>query len=113
MTSNDEIHVNQMDVSNHIKANWSIRGDYSRTVTDAWYNGIRVRLPNYSYGEARHDPETETILISQGKSITTVIINFEHTEVIPVEKVECRNCGKTFQGREDCPICQGKKWDRS
>lgn len=99
-----------MEVSNHIKAKWSVRGNYKRSVLDAWDNGIEVRMPNYTYTSARHDPGTETIFLSNGDEISTVINRYPHTEIIPIEEVECRDCCRTFQGRRDCPSCGSEYW---
>lgn len=99
-----------MRVSNHIKVKWSIRGDYERNATDAWANGIRARLPNKNYGQARYDPETDTVLLSRGDEITTTLNRYDHMTVIPVEEVLCNSCGNVFQDRERCPTCKSDNW---
>lgn len=99
-----------MEIGNHVKIKWSIRGDYSRTAADAWDKGIEVSLPNYSYGSARYDRESEIILLSNGDRVSTAIRRYEHTEVIPAEEVECSRCGKLFQGHRRCPGCDAADW---
>lgn len=99
-----------MEVSNHIKVKWSIRGDYTRTAANAWMNGTKVRLPNYNYGDARYDKESRIILLSNGDRITTAITRYEHTCIEPVEEVECSECSEGFQGRETCPSCGSADW---
>lgn len=99
-----------MEVSTHIKAKWSIRGDYTRTATDAWTNGVEVRLPNYKYGDARYDEESRIILLSNGDKITTAITRYEHTELVPLEEVECSKCSEGFKGRKTCPSCGSADW---
>lgn len=99
-----------MKVSNHIKVKWSIRGDYNRSVSEAWANGTRVRLPNYSYGSAMYDHDAEIALLSNGDRITTALTVYGHTEMLPLEKVGCADCGCEFQQCEDCPSCGSDKW---
>jgi len=92
-----------MEISGHIKTKWAIRGDYNRTATDAWANGMKVKLPNYRYGEARCDDESGIILLSSGDSVTTALRAYEHMEVIPLENVSCDSCGREYsQYRNVC-----------
>lgn len=99
-----------MEVSSHVRNRWAIRGDYERTAASAWANGTKVRLPNYNYGSARYDYDTDLVFISNGDKITTVIRKYEHNVVIPLEDVECNECGTEFQQMETCPSCGRKDW---
>lgn len=99
-----------MEISRHIKVRWTIRGDYTRTATDAWTNGIRVKLPNYRYSTARYDSETKTVLMSNGDMVTTVIEAYDHVEVVPLEDVECEGCGDKFHQNQECPSCGSESW---
>lgn len=99
-----------MRISTHIKTRWTIRGDFDRDITTAWNNGTRVKLPNYEYGEARYDSRSGVALLSNGDKITTAITRYDHTEVIPLEKVSCIDCGKEFNQVRRCPSCGSMEW---
>lgn len=99
-----------MEVSEHVKIKWLMRGGSNKSVNQGWANGIRVKLPNYKYGSARYDTDTSIALLSNGKGVTTAIKVYEHTEMLPLEQVDCSDCDSTFQGREDCPTCGSLSW---
>jgi len=101
-----------MEISGHIKTKWTIRGDYNRRATDAWVNGMSVKLPNYRYGEARYDSETGVVMLSSGGSVTTAIKRYEHMEVIPLENVSCDSCGRKYSEVLECPDCGDVPWTR-
>lgn len=99
-----------MEISNHVKTMVSIRGDYKRKASNAWREGVKVRLPNYTYGNARLDRETGTILLSDMGMVKTAIRRYPHLEVEPLDSVFCSNCGEDFQGRPTCPSCGTDEW---
>lgn len=99
-----------MEISSHIKTKWTIRGDYTRTASGAWANGVAVRLPNYNYGQARLDTESQIVLLTNGDKVTTAITLYDHMEIIPMGTVHCEDCGKKFRGRKTCPSCESEDW---
>lgn len=101
-----------MEISGHIKTKWAIRGDYTRDAEEAWTEGLRVRLPNYNYNEARYDDTSGIILLSRGGSVTTAITYYDHMEMIPLEDVICLDCRKVYNRCDGCPSCESDSWTK-
>jgi len=99
-----------MDISNHVRTQWAMRGDHDVRVEEVWSNSVEVMLPDYSYSEARYSPEHGTAFLAKGGCVSTVLTVYDHMQMFPVEEIQCPACSRVFQGRKDCPTCGSVQW---
>lgn len=94
----------------HGRTAWATRGDYSRSIIQAWDDGIEVEVDDYKYERARLDPESNTILLAEGGEINTVINAYDTVEYRFKIPVVCVECGNHHKNPDQCPNCGSDKW---
>ena len=99
-----------IDVTDHARTKWLVRGDTTRRIREAWRSGIQVKCPHYSYDSARLDTDSATILLLVGGSITTVLRAFDNTVYHFRVPVKCFDCGQHHHSTKRCPQCGSSLW---
>lgn len=99
-----------MEVTNHVKTKWVIRGDQSRHIIDAWEGGMPVECPDYHYDRARLDESSGSVILMTGGRLETVINTYEGVELEFVQPVKCYDCGHHHHSTGSCPECESEKW---
>lgn len=94
----------------HGRTAWATRGDFNKSIQEAWDDGIDVEVEDYSYERARLDPESNAILLVQGGKVHTVIKAYDTVEYRFKIPVICVECGKHHKSPEECPNCGSDRW---
>lgn len=99
-----------VNLTEHAKTKWLIRGDVSKQLSDAWENGDVVDMPHKSCDESRIDTGSKTIMLRRGDDITTVLNAYSGMSYYFRTEVECYDCGQHHHRAGPCPICGSHKW---
>lgn len=97
-------------ISNHAKTKWLVRGDSSKRLRQAWRQGIKISLDNYSYDIAKLHSDSDTVILMNGGTVSTVLNSYETTEYTVRIPVECFDCGNHHHNTHSCPNCGSKLW---
>lgn len=94
----------------HVRTRWMVRGGANRRLDNAWQEGISVECPNYTYDEARLDPDTGLVMLRRTDKISTVIDTYDPVDYRIKIPVECFECGASHHSTGECPLCGSGLW---
>lgn len=94
----------------HGRTQWAMRGDYSKSIRQAWEDGVEVEVDNYHYERARLDPCSNTILLVEDNTVHTVINAYDTVDYGFNIPVVCVECGNHHHNPSSCPNCGSGKW---